>query len=341
MDGEGAKPSVAGGQIPEIRAAQALVAILGAVSWEAVGSAKGYIALRDGVSDEDAARIIYRHGGPTLTRSRGVVAQLKTNGFYTSLIVRERTGSAENPITKLFPARVTEQRFMELLDDLCGARTGLTYRDDRDAGGGLSDFTLLEGDTTLPVNVKNAGTRFEKAASLVGLDPDDCVPIPAYKAHHAVESMPNLLYVVAVDYTLLAILSRILPSVFNADEVTVWALLNNYAGGGVRKAEDAFVNSIVKIHWDEIKRAISATAFRAASARKAIRILQTLPKRTPGIGLRAWGTGAAAEVNVHLSIRDDMRSWDEVRTRIVAGGLDDIVRAVNRRRQEMVYDPEI
>jgi len=328
-------------RVPDLRAAQALVNILGGVPWEAVGAAKGYLALDGGVDDEEASRIVYRHSGPTLARSRWLVTQLKTGGFYTALIARERTGSAENPVTKLFPARVTEQRFMELLDELCAIRLSITYVDDRDAGAGLSDFTLRESDTTLPINVKNAGTRFERAAELVGLDPDDCIPIPAYKAHHALESMTNLLYVVAVDYDLIAVLSRILPTVFTTDEAVVWTLLNSYAGARVRRAEDAFVNSIVQAHWDEIKRAISATPFRVVSARKAIRVLQTMPKRTPGIGLRAWGTGAAAEVNVHLSVRDDTRPWDEVKARILKGGLDDIVRAINRRRQEMVYDPEI
>ena len=64
-------------------------------------------------------------------------------------------------------------------------RKALTYSDDRQAGHSLTDFTLREGDLELPVNVKNAGTRFEKAAELVGLDPNDCIPIPAYKAHGA------------------------------------------------------------------------------------------------------------------------------------------------------------
>ena len=189
--------------------------------------------------------------------------------------------------------------------------------------------------------MKNAGTRFERAAQLVGLDPNDCIPIPAYKAHHAIESLPNLLYVVAVDYTLLPALSRFLPSVFSAEESIAWELLNEFAGARLRKAEDAFVNDIVQTHWEEIKPTITATPFRVVSARKAIRILQTQPKRTPGIGLRAWGTGASAETNVHLSVEQDTKSWDEVSNRIRTAGIDAVVKAINRKRQEWVYDPEI
>lgn len=81
--------------------------------------------------------------------------------------------------------------------------------------------------------------------------------------------------------------------------------------------------------------------FRVVSARKAIRVLQTIPRRTPGIGLRAWGTGASAEVNVHLSIKDETKSWTMIDQRVVNGGLADIVRAVNRKRTEVVFDPEI
>src|SRR5207249_4123627 len=106
------------------------------------------------------------------------------------------------------------------------------------------DFTLLERDLELPINVKNAGTRFERATELVGLDPNDCIPIPAYKAHAALESLPNLIYVVAVDYALVPTLNRLLPSLFAREETTVWELLNEFAGARVRSAEDLFVNKI-------------------------------------------------------------------------------------------------
>ena len=81
--------------------------------------------------------------------------------------------------------------------------------------------------------------------------------------------------------------------------------------------------------------------FRVISARKAIRILQKLPKRTPGIGLRAWGTGASAEVNVHISIEQETKSWMEIHERVSSRGLSDIIEAINRKRTEVVYDPEI
>src|SRR5439155_18777659 len=102
-----------------------------------------------------------------------------------------------------------------------------------------------------------------------------------------------------------------------------------------------FVAAIVKRHWAKIAPRVLPAPFRAVSARKAIRILQTKPQRTPGIGLRAWGTGASAEVNVHLSISGDTKPWPEIASRITVNGVSDIITAVNHKKTEVVYDPEI
>ncbi len=66
-----------------------------------------------------------------------------------------------------------------------------------------------------------------------------------------------------------------------------------------------------------------------------------MPKRTPGIGLRAWGTEASAEVNVHISIHSETKPWDELHRRILLGGLDDLIEAINHKRTEVVFDPEL
>jgi hypothetical protein len=126
----------------------------------------------------------------------------------------------------------------------------------------------------------------------------------------------------------------------DADEMRVWQSINQYAGARLKKAEDAFVATIVKKHWEQF-RTFSTARFHVISARKAIRILQTKPQRTPGIGLKAWGTGASAETNVHISIGTEMTPWESVEQRILVNGVSDIVGAVNRKRQEWVYDPEI
>lgn len=322
-------------------AARALTRVIGNCRWEAVAIAKGYVARTSGSSEEDSARAIFECRTHTQKKSREIVRQLAKQSFLDMLSSREKTGSAENPITKLFPATITEKRFLHLLDDFRERRDSITYSDDRETGHKLMDFTLKENDLELPINIKNAGTRFERASDLVGLDPSDCIPIPAYKAHAAIDSLPNLLYVVSVDYDLIGNLNVLLPKMLSRDEVVVWDLLNRYAGTMVRSAEDVFIVEMVDKYWNHLEKVVQNNPFHAISARKAIRILHTLPHRTPGIGLRAWGTGASAEVNVHVSIKEDTTPWIEVRDRIVANGISDIIKAVNRKRVEEVYDPEI
>lgn len=321
--------------------AQALVNVIGDSHWEAVSYAHGYIALKNGLSKEQSARLIYERGPLSLKRSIEVISFLESGDFIDLLSPREKVGSAENPVTKLFPATITEQRFIELLDDIKESRPSVSYTDDRETGHTLTDFTLYENGYSLPINIKNAGTRFEKSYELVGLEPNDCIPIPAYKAHAAVDSVPNLLYVVSVDYDLIKVLNGTLSGLLNEEENIVWFLLNKYSGSKVRNGEDAFIFSAVKKYWDKISPIVACNPFNAISARKTVRILHNEPKRTPGIGLRAWGTGASAEVNVHVSINNDMTEWDIIKNRIIKYGIIDIIEAVNRKRTEIVYDPEI
>ena len=194
------------------------------------------------------------------------------------------------------------------------------------------------------MNVKNAGTRFENAAQLVGLDPDVCVPIPAYKAHAALSPggfTPNLLYVISVDYDLIDLLDKMLPMLFSDKEEIVWDLLNRHVGKLVRDAEDLFIGRIVRKHWPDLQKMVNDKPFHVISARRAIRILQTIPKETPGIGQRAWGTAARGEVNVHISVEAETKDWSEVAERIARNGVIDVVNAVNRKVMQEVYDPEI
>lgn len=321
--------------------ANAVATLLGESRWAGAALARAAVLLNNGGTDEDAARILYDSDCFTLKKARSLIPQIKDNGFVALIDDRTRTGSAENPVTKLFPAAVTERHFLACLDDIVTACPGLTYSDARFSGHTLVDFTLHQGESSLPVNVKNAGTRFENAFTLVGLEPDDCIPIPAYKAHDAIEKEPNLLYVFAIDYRLATKIETHLLTHLNAREAAVWKLLNAKAGSRIRDAEDKFIYSTVEKYWPQFTAECPLPGFRAISARRAIRILQTQPKRTPGIGLRAWGTGASAEVNVHISIHSETKAWDELHQRVMSGGLADIIGAINRKRTEVVFDPEL
>ena len=320
---------------------QHVARILGGSRWVGAQIAKAQVALRAGAGKESTARTLYESSSLSLSRSREIVETLRDAEFESFLEERKRTGSAENPITKMFPAAVTEKQFLDQLDKLRASRPQVDYRDERFTGHTLVDFTIMGNDLELPVNVKNAGTRFENAATLVGLDPDDCIPIPAYKAYDAIDKEPNLIYAICIDYTLISKIERGLLTRFTAEEASVWKILSKYAGPLIRDAEDNFVYSMVNRHWEDFSQHVSIPVFRVISARKAIRILQKQPKRTPGIGLRAWGTGASAEVNVHISVAGETKRWGEIHSRIVENGVTDIVEAVNRKKTELVFDPEV
>jgi hypothetical protein len=118
----------------------------------------------------------------------------------------------------------------------------------------------------------NAGTRFEKAADLVRLDPDDCIPVPAYKVYGARKHCSNLFYVVSVDYELVSRLDQLLTTVLTGEESIVWDLLNKYDGSLVRSAEDDFIFRTVRKYWAKLKEAIEDNPFNVISARKATRI---------------------------------------------------------------------
>jgi len=325
----------------EQKEASAIVTVLKESKWIGITLAKAYLNLIKGIDDRIIVGQMYNSGSITISRARELLPEIRSSGFIRFIPRREKLGSAENPITKLFPAAITEQQFLTKVDLLREKRPSLNYEDQRYSGHTLADFKLIEAQLELPINVKNAGTRFEKAKQLVGIEPDDCIPIPVYKAYNALDKIPNLLYAISVDYSLIETINRTLIPLFNEKEKITWEILNSHSGSRIRDAEDRFVYGMTLKYWEKLQSDIIESEFRLISARKAIRILQNYPKRTPGIGLRAWGTGASAEVNVHISISQETKSWDEICQRIYEKGLEDIIKAVNRKRTELVYDPEI
>lgn len=56
--------------------------------------------------------------------------------------------------------------------------------------------------------------------------------------------------------------------------------------------------------------------------------------------MRAWGTGASAEVNVHISISDEMSPWDEIEDRIAQDSVGSVVAAIERTHIEEVTTPK-
>ena len=324
-------------QITDNDAAAALVNVVGDTRWEAVTFARGFIAKQGGQPRDEAAKGMFDRGPQTLKKSKELLEALGTKRIIEQLTPRKKIGSAENPITKLFPAAITEQRFLELLDELTTSRPSVTYMDNREARS-LVDFTLAESGLELPINVKNAGTKFKKAASLVRLAPriaSRSRPTRPTRPWRGCQTCCMRCRWITHSSAGCRACSRACSALRRGSSGTC----NGYAGSNVRAAEDVFVTRVVRLHWANMKAVIAANPFHIVSARKWIRVLQTKPKRTPGIGLKAWvrcgGRGQRPPVDP-----GGYDPWPDVVKRIIEGGITEVI-AANRRVEEVVYDPEI
>jgi len=146
--------------------ADSVVTILSNCRWIGACLAKAQVDLRNGKDMDCVSRTLYENSSLSFTKSKETVALLKNNDFITLLEPRKKIGSAENPVTKLFPAAITERQFLDELDSLSEKRKAIKYRDDRFQGHTLVDFTMIEDELELPINVKNAGTRLRMRLNL-------------------------------------------------------------------------------------------------------------------------------------------------------------------------------
>lgn len=192
------------------------------------------------------------------------------------------------------------------------------------------DFGVVREGLELPINVKVASTLFRKAKTVVGLDPEDCVPISAYKAIGASEKVPGLVYVDLVDFALREKVDDFTAAL--AGDIGVgYHLFSWFGGTGSKKAQDEYAKALFDQHGEALKALVpGATSFRVISAERVLAILRENPRRVPGLGVRGAGTGGFnAEVNVHVSVEHEMVPWERVADRLRSEGiqaiLDDIL----------------
>lgn len=193
------------------------------------------------------------------------------------------------------------------------------------------DFGLFKDGVELPINVKVASTMFRNAAGVVGLEPEDCIPISVYKALGASEKVPELIYVDLVDFDLRERVDGLIDSL-DGDLEIGWTLLSWYGGKGIKAAQDRYVLTLFDRREDQLRAlANEITNFRVISAQRVLAIMRENPRRVPGLGVKGVGIRWSGEVNVHVSVRDETKSWEEVAERCRREGiralLDDVMRA--------------
>lgn len=204
------------------------------------------------------------------------------------------------------------------------------------------DYAVERDGSELPLNVKVASTMFREARRIVGLDPNDCIPLPAYKAVSASERVPALLYVFLVDFTLRERVDALISGLAGPLEI-VWHVLSWYAGPGARAAQDRYTSVLFERHGRDLMALVpDATSFRAISAQRSLAILRRLPRRVPGLGVKAAGRGVfQAEVNVHVSVRDETTPWTVVVDQIRAHGIAHALRQIQRMSLLEIPDPTL
>lgn len=204
------------------------------------------------------------------------------------------------------------------------------------------DYGLQRDGLELPINVKTASTMFRNARETVGLAPGDCIPISAYKAIGASERVPTLVYVDLVDFTFRQRVDDFINTL-EGDLAVGWHLLSWYVGRGARKAQDRYVQTLFERHGTELKAlAPPSTSFRVVSARRVLAIMRHNPRRVPGLGIKAAGTGSFnAEVNVHISVSNETRPWDDIAEQCRRYGIQHVLDQITRTAMAEIPEPLI
>jgi hypothetical protein len=252
----------------------------------------------------------------------------------------EPNGSRRQGFQNQVVGRIAERVFRD--DHLAALEPEGFHIEDYHEAGEHRDYGAQRDGLELPINVKVASTLFRNAKTVVGLEPEDCVPISAYKAIGASERVPDLVYVDLVDFELRGKVDAFMDGLDGPLGIG-WHLLSWYGGKGARAAEDQYINALFATHDDQLKAlAPGAAAFRVISAQRVLSILRENPRRVPGLGVPGAGTGGfVAEVNVHISVESEMRSWDDVAARIKCEGIAPVLVDIRQRTTIDVPDPAL
>jgi hypothetical protein len=208
--------------------------------------------------------------------------------------------------------------------------------------GDNRDFGVERDGLELPINVKTASTLFRKALSTVGLEPEDCIPISAYKANSAAKRVPDLVYVDLVDFALRERADAYMDKLSD-NAAILWDLLSWYGGTGAKKAQDVFMAEMFKAHRTPLEALITDDSrFRVISAQRVKAIVREIPERCPGLGIKGAGTGGFnAEVNVHVSVGGETKPWSAIAGTLENDGIQGVLDSIRKRETRDVSAPEL
>jgi len=271
---------------------------------------------------------------------RGAVVTDGATPAIAAVVVQESLRTPSQGFRNLITGRIAEMVFRSK-HLACLEEKGFIIRDLHEAGENR-DFVVERDGKELPINVKTASTEFRNAKQVVGLQPEDCIPISAYKAIGASERVPDLVYADLVDFTLREKVDNYMDGL-KGDESILWQLFSWYGGAGARKAQDQYVAKLFERHG-EILTALApeASKWRVISAQRVLAIMRQMPRRCPGLGVPAAGRGVFnAEVNIHVSVKHETTAWDEVAELMCREGIQAVLERIRHQEQRDVPAPTI
>jgi hypothetical protein len=250
---------------------------------------------------------------------------------------RDRRNAAfENLVVGTLAERVFRDQHLAALEP-----DGFEVADYHESGENR-DFGVQKDGRELPINVKVASTMFREARRVVDLDPEDCIPLGAYKAIGASERVPALVYVYLVDFTLRERVDAFMEGL-DEDLAIGWELLSWFGGRGMKRAQNQYIASLFRRHGSDLRAlAPDGSSFRAISAQRALAIMRKQPRRVPGLGVKAAGTGVIrGEVNIHVSVDQETKPWAVVADLLRTRGVQRVLNLVARTAPAEIPDPDL
>lgn len=203
---------------------------------------------------------------------------------------------------------LAERRFEAVIQEVTGV--GVLRIEDHRPSRTDTDYRLLNGNNN-PIcrfNIKFHGSLFREAQRFVGLEPEDCFALAAYKINNALrrqenERLPYIFLVLSVPDLSATDVGRLVPDDY------VWALA---ALGGKMVVEEAIVSRLLRPdhlpQFHPIFDRMPEGQFRVISAMKASKLLlEKLFERVHALSLKGFTRKFRnAEVDMHFSLSQEL-----------------------------------
>lgn len=283
--------------------------------------------VQQGAPRRDAARAV---GTTEVNLARVLAADDRASailGRRTTPVTEAEIQRKKGILGQLMLGRAAELAFEEIYKKDVG--TTEFRLDDQRKSRTDTDYRMLNGSgrPVWRINIKFFGSLFRKSAEYVGLSPDDCFPLATYKIHAALQKQQteHLAYVFLV-VNVPDLTAKSVGDGFSAGELSPLLDLLVSPVSGKRDIEDRFTEALVTRSHPVFQKAldrIREANWYALSARRADRLLRTLlfervyAVRVPGFA-RLFGK---AELDMHFSLRNDLRELHEFLRELRDGGL--------------------